>query len=163
MPFYTHISHSDSETENIGRILAPELPNGTVLALHGELGTGKTVFTRGIARGLGISEPITSPTFTVVQEYQRPDGNYLFHLDMYRIDNADAALAFGIDDYLFADDGITVVEWPERIEPLLEIESTKDTQSLPSILHFVLQHKSDHERQLQIPICLQPLFERSFK
>ncbi len=110
---------SDVETERLGRRLAPLLGPGTVIALEGDLGAGKTVFTRGLARGLGIDEPVTSPTFNLVQEYQTPTNVWLFHLDMYRISTDDEALVFGIEDYLFSPRGITVVEWPERVRELL--------------------------------------------
>jgi tRNA threonylcarbamoyladenosine biosynthesis protein TsaE len=109
----------EEATLRLGRALAAGLSAGTVVALYGELGTGKTVLCRGIAQGLGIVEAVTSPTFTVVQEYRRPDGSYLFHLDLYRIRDAAAGLAFGVEEYLFAADGIALVEWPERIADLL--------------------------------------------
>lgn len=109
----------EAATLGLGRALAAGLRPGTVVALYGDLGAGKTVLSRGIARGLGIAEAVTSPTFTVVQEYPRADGTYLFHLDLYRIRDEAAALAFGVDEYLFARDGVTLVEWPERIAALL--------------------------------------------
>ena len=111
-------STSDEQTERIGAALAPCLQPGTVVALHGDLGTGKTVMSRGVARGLGIRELVTSPTFTVVQEYLCPGDLWLFHLDMYRIDTEEAALAFGIEEYLYVPNAVTLVEWPERIEGL---------------------------------------------
>ena len=112
-------SNSYETTLELGSRLASILQPGQVLALYGDLGAGKTVLARGFARGLGITEPVTSPTFTVVQEYKLPAKKYLFHLDMYRIETPEAAIAFGIEDFLFAPDAITIVEWPERIEPLL--------------------------------------------
>jgi tRNA threonylcarbamoyladenosine biosynthesis protein TsaE len=114
-----------------------------VVALDGDLGTGKTVISRGIARGLGVTSPVTSPTFTVAQEYQLSDNRFLYHLDMYRIDDENSALAFGIDEFLFAPNAITIVEWPERINRLLE-----DDQRLLSI-H--LQHINEIQRRLEIP------------
>jgi len=114
----TLTSSSVAETEAIAGKLAKALPNGSVLALHGDLGAGKTVFARGFARALGIDEPITSPTFTIVQEYPYRNGR-LYHLDLYRIDNADAALAFGVDEFLYGHRGMTLLEWPERIAPIL--------------------------------------------
>ena len=112
--FYTH---SADETRALAAKIAAETPNGTVFALDGNLGAGKTVFASGFARGLGITEPVSSPTFTIVQEYPRANGMF-FHLDLYRIDNPDAALAFGIDEFLYASDAISLVEWPERIDGL---------------------------------------------
>ena len=113
--FYTH---SADETRALAAKIATETPNGTVFALNGDLGAGKTVFARGFARGLNITEPISSPTFTILQEYPI-DGKFFYHLDLYRIDNSDAAYAFGIDEFLYAEDAMTLIEWPERIEDIL--------------------------------------------
>ena len=112
-----YYTNSAEETRELAAKIAAETPNGTVFALDGNLGAGKTVFASGFARGLGITEPVSSPTFTIVQEYPRSEGMF-FHLDLYRIDNPDAALAFGIDEFLYASDAISLVEWPERIEGL---------------------------------------------
>lgn len=112
------ISHSVEETENFASEMASKLPRGSVLALNGNLGAGKTVFSRGFARGLGITEPISSPTFTILQEYPCKEGMF-FHLDLYRIDNSDAAYAFGIDEFLYTNDSMTLIEWPERIDDIL--------------------------------------------
>ena len=113
------VSQANESTQALGAALASLLRNGQVVALHGDLGAGKTVLSRGVARGLGITEAVTSPTFTVAQEYQAPDGRRFNHLDMYRIDDERSALAFGIEEYLFDPDAITLVEWPERIAGLL--------------------------------------------
>ena len=112
-----YYTNSADETRELAAKIAAETPNGTVFALDGNLGTGKTVFASGFARGLGITEPVSSPTFTIVQEYPRANGMF-FHLDLYRIDNPDAALAFGIDEFLYASDAVSLVEWPERIDGL---------------------------------------------
>ena len=112
-----YYTNSAEETRELAAKIAAETPNGTVFALDGNLGAGKTVFASGFARGLGITEPVSSPTFTIVQEYPRANGMF-FHLDLYRIDNPDAALAFGIDEFLYASDAISLVEWPERIDGL---------------------------------------------
>ena len=113
------VTASAQETEELGHRLAGILKPGSVLALYGDLGAGKTVLTRGIARGLGIDEPVTSPTFTIVQEYACAGGGWFYHLDMYRINCEEDALAFGIEEFLFTPTAITVVEWPERIDGLL--------------------------------------------
>lgn len=112
-------SNSEQETEEFAARLARRLKPGCVLALHGDLGAGKTVFSRGFARGLNIVEPVSSPTYTIIQEYPLADGNWFFHLDLYRIDTPRAALAFGVDEYLEAPDAYTVIEWPERLGTLL--------------------------------------------
>lgn len=108
---------SPEETKAVAAELAAQTRPGSVFALHGDLGAGKTVFAAGFARALGITEPVSSPTFTIVQEYPFEKGIF-FHLDLYRIDNPDAALAFGIDEFLYAEDGISLIEWPERIHGL---------------------------------------------
>lgn len=121
----TEITNSESETEELAARLAKKLSMGTVVALYGNLGAGKTVFSRGIARGLGVSEPVASPTFTIVQEYPLSSNQWLFHLDLYRINDAEAALVFGIDEYLDNPSAILVIEWPERIEELLPKNTLK--------------------------------------
>ena len=109
---------SPVETENIGAALARVLPAGTVIAYRGDLGAGKTAFTRGLARGLGYAEPVTSPTYTIVNEYlggRLP----LFHFDMYRLASADDLWDIGWEDYLDRG-GICAVEWSENVEEALE-------------------------------------------
>ena len=108
---------STDETRALAAEIAAATPVGSVLSLHGDLGAGKTVFASGFAKALGITEPVSSPTFTIVQEYPFDKGMF-FHLDLYRINNKDDAIAFGIDEFLYASDGITLVEWPERIHGL---------------------------------------------
>ena len=111
-----YLSHSPEETERIGEMLGRQLHSGTVLALRGGLGMGKTAFTRGLARGLGCTGRVTSPTFTIVNEY---DGaTPLFHFDMYRLDSEDDLFDIGWDDYLVRG-GVCAVEWSERIDSAL--------------------------------------------
>lgn len=109
----------ESATTAVATRLAPLLRGGDLLALTGDLGAGKTFFARGLARALGVTEPVTSPTFTIVQEYPAPPWR-LYHVDLYRLTDAEQAVAFGIDDYLDDPAGITVVEWPDRLGPLLD-------------------------------------------
>lgn len=118
LPVTPIVSRSEAETEAFGQRLAGELPLGSRLCLYGDLGTGKTVLTRGIARGLGIDEPVSSPTFAIVQEYEGRRG-MLYHLDLYRIEGPEAALAFGLDDYLADPEALVVIEWAERLADLL--------------------------------------------
>jgi tRNA threonylcarbamoyladenosine biosynthesis protein TsaE len=139
------LSEQDEATLMLGRDLAPLLPASTVVALYGDLGAGKTVLSRGVARGLGIEEPVTSPSFTVVQEYQRPNGDFFYHLDMYRISDEEAALAFGIEDFLFAAKAITLVEWPERIAALLAAADS---------IVITLSHRSEEQREIALPDAL---------
>jgi len=111
-------THSPEETEAFAARLAKQTGPGAILLLRGNLGAGKTAFTRGFARGLGITDPVSSPTFTIVQEYPWGDRKMLYHMDLYRINDSDAALAFGIDDFLFDRNAISLIEWPERAEDL---------------------------------------------
>lgn len=114
---------SVEETLNCGAQLARELQPGDVIALSGELGAGKTAFIKGLARGLGITRDVTSPTFTLVHEYT--GGRLpLFHIDLYRLDNLRQALAIGIEDYLNGT-GVTAIEWAEKIESLLPAHTTR--------------------------------------
>ena len=133
------ISHSEDETEAFAVALARELPRGTVIALEGDLGAGKTVFSRGFARGLGITEPVSSPTYTIVQEYPLPEGRgMLYHLDLYRIGNSASALAFGVDEFLNDPESVALVEWPERIADILS----------PGMRVVRIRHLSDTEREI---------------
>ena len=110
------VSHSTQETEQFGEEVAKSLRGGDVLAFTGSLGMGKTAFTRGLARGLGCRGRVTSPTFTIVNEY---DGKIsLFHFDMYRLGSSDELFDIGWDDYL-ARGGVCAVEWSERVSGAL--------------------------------------------
>jgi len=143
-------SNSVEATETFGRGLAKRLPGGTVVALEGDLGAGKTVLARGIARGLGVTAPVTSPTFTLVQEYPLPDNRWFFHLDLYRIRGSDDALAFGIEDYLFAPDAVAVVEWAERIQELL-VPPPGSPGRPDLLLRICIEHAGDDRRTLHLP------------
>ena len=113
-----YITNSPAETEAIGAALAKVLTPGTVLAYRGDLGAGKTAFTRGLARGLGYNEPVTSPTYTIVNEYlggRLP----LFHFDMYRLNSSDDLWDIGWEDYLDRG-GICAVEWSENVDDAME-------------------------------------------
>ena len=112
------ITNSPQETEALGQKLGQMLPAGTVIAYRGDLGAGKTAFTRCLARGFGIQDPVTSPTYTIVNEYL--GGRIpLFHFDMYRLHSADDLFDIGWDDYLERQ-GICAVEWSENVAEALE-------------------------------------------
>ena len=111
-----YITHSVAETEALGEKLARRLHGGDVIAFTGSLGMGKTALTRGLARGLGCRGRVTSPTFTIVNEY---DGDVpLFHFDLYRLASADELYDIGWDDYLERG-GVCAVEWSERVADAL--------------------------------------------
>ena len=112
------ITHSAEETEALGERLAQTLTGGEVVAYFGELGAGKTAFTRGLARGLGISMRVTSPTYTIVNEYS--GGRLpLFHFDMYRLGSSEELFDIGWEDYL-ARGGVVAVEWSENVKDALD-------------------------------------------
>ena len=112
------LTNSPAETEAVGRALAAHLQPGTVIAYEGDLGAGKTAFTRGLAQGLGAKDPVTSPTYTIVNEYL--SGRLpLFHFDMYRLSCSDDLFDIGWEDYLERG-GVCAVEWSENVADALE-------------------------------------------
>ena len=117
------ISNSPAETEEAGETLARRLTPGAVVAFTGDLGVGKTAFIRGLARGLGVEERVTSPTFTIVNEYL--GGRVpLFHFDLYRLGSAEELYDIGWEDYL-ARGGVCAVEWSEHMGDALEPEAIR--------------------------------------
>src|SRR6202011_5320569 len=120
------ISHSAAQTQRLGMRLGELLRGGELILLNGQLGTGKTTFTQGLAQGMGISVNINSPTFTLLKEYagkveERPAGNAprsgpaLYHFDLYRLDNPEEIFDLGFEEY-FTSDGVCVVEWAEKAD-----------------------------------------------
>ncbi|MDN3955795.1 tRNA (adenosine(37)-N6)-threonylcarbamoyltransferase complex ATPase subunit type 1 TsaE [Sporolactobacillus laevolacticus] len=124
-------THSPEETMSFSEQMAVYLQPGDVLTLSGDLGAGKTIFTKGLAKGLGIREMVNSPTFTIVKEYH--SGRLpLYHMDVYRISDDED---IGLEDY-FEQDGVTVVEWAENIPSWLPDD----------VLSVVIERVNDHER-----------------
>jgi len=122
------ITNSPIETEKVGEALGKVLMPGTVIAYRGDLGAGKTAFTRGLARGLGCTEQVTSPTYTIVNEYlsgRMP----LFHFDMYRLHSSDDLFDIGWEDYLERG-GVCAVEWSENVADALEDPVTVTVEKL---------------------------------
>ena len=112
------ITNSPEQTEKVGAALGKILPAGTILAYRGDLGAGKTAFTRGLARGLGCDDLVTSPTYTIVNEYL--SGRLpLFHFDMYRLASSDDLWDIGWEDYLDRN-GVCAVEWSENVDDAME-------------------------------------------
>ena len=125
-----YISNSPDETKNIAKKIAATLKSGDVISLSGELGAGKTAFVKGVAEFFGFSGDVTSPTFTLVNEYDGEDIT-LYHFDAYRLENANVSELDWIDDYLFGE-GVCLIEWAEFINPILPentlyIEISKDS------------------------------------
>ena len=139
-------THSADETQALGKKLAESLRPGDVIAYFGDLGAGKTAFTRGIAEGLGVSEQVTSPTYTIVNEYL--SGRLpLFHFDMYRLGSSDELFDIGWEDYL-ARGGVCAVEWSENVEDALQdaIRITIKKDSLaPDTRHITIEGGSRFE------------------
>lgn len=135
------VSNSVAQTERLGVRLGQLLRPGDVLCLSGELGAGKTALARGIGRGWGSALRVTSPTFTLINEYPRlHDGRILYHLDCYRLETAADVATAGFED-IFADgDGAIMIEWPERIKTLLPADC----------LLIQLDHLSETRRALHI-------------
>ncbi len=126
------ITHSELETEEAGAAFAAKIPDGTVCAMYGELGAGKTAFVRGMARGMGLGCRVNSPTFTIVNEYL--GARTLLHFDMYRLASADELWDIGWDDYL-ARGAVCAVEWSENVsdaftggEVSIRFEKLSDTE-----------------------------------
>lgn len=133
-----YLSNSTEETERIGEELARKLSGGAIISFSGDLGAGKTAFVRGLARGLGITERVTSPTFTIVNEYE--GGVFpLFHFDLYRLGGSDELYDIGWEDYL-ARNGICAVEWSERAEDAME----------DCVKVRIMRGDSDHQRIISI-------------
>ena len=133
-------SHSEEETEKLAFEIARSLVPGDTVLLRGNLGAGKTVFSRGFAKGLGCDDTLSSPTYTIVQEYQLPDGARLYHMDLYRIADAGSALGFGVDEFIDDPKAYKLIEWPERIESLLP----------ENCVTVEITHKGDEERELRV-------------
>ena len=134
----TFISNSPAETGAIGRQLAKNVEPGSVLALKGDLGSGKTLFTKGVVAGLGSSAAVTSPTFTIVHEYQ---GGRLpiYHFDFFRLETRESVARLGLEDYFFSD-GVSVIEWADRFPDLF-----------PGNAHWIsFEIKSERQRLITI-------------
>lgn len=135
---------SPDETKKLGQALGSLLKKGDILLIYGELGAGKTIFTQGLAIGMGIKAHITSPTFTIIHEY--PGTIPLYHIDAYRLDKEEEILELGLEEYLYGE-GVTAIEWPEKLdswlpEEVIEISIKKiDGQENKRELTFAGQDK----------------------
>jgi tRNA threonylcarbamoyladenosine biosynthesis protein TsaE len=115
------VTSGEAETIALGRKFSVNLKSGDVVALYGELGSGKTQFVKGVCAGLGATEHVTSPTFTLINEYRQHPGLPVFHLDLYRIRSFEELCALGIEEYL-DDAGISLIEWAEKADRILPRE-----------------------------------------
>ncbi|WP_425388523.1 tRNA (adenosine(37)-N6)-threonylcarbamoyltransferase complex ATPase subunit type 1 TsaE [Bacillus solimangrovi] len=139
---YEFVTHTFEETMLFAETLATKLSAGDVLTLEGDLGAGKTTFTKGLAKGLGVKRTVNSPTFTIIKEY-KGSRLPLYHMDVYRLEESEEDLGF--DEYFFGD-GVTVVEWAKFIKDQLPKE----------YIEITIQHNGDSTRK----ITLQPNNER---
>ena len=133
-----HIAN-EKDTEKLGENIGQKVQPGTVIALIGDLGTGKTTLTKSIARGLGVTETVTSPTFNIIREY-RSGRLPLYHFDVYRIGDPDEMFELGYEEYFYGD-GVCVVEWADIIEELLPEDAMVIT---------IDRGASDEEREYEI-------------
>ncbi len=143
-----YTTNSPAETEAIGAALGAVLPAGSVLAYRGDLGAGKTAFTRGLARGLGYREPVTSPTYTVCNEYlggRLP----LFHFDMYRLRSSDDLWDIGWDDYLDRG-GICAVEWSENVDDAMDCAIYVTIEKLGQDVRRITMEGGEHLADLSL-------------
>jgi tRNA threonylcarbamoyladenosine biosynthesis protein TsaE len=134
----TFISNSPAETEAIGEKIAQTLRAGSVLALAGELGSGKTQFVKGIVAGLGSAAPVTSPTFTLIHEY--PGGRFpVYHFDFFRLEDPQSAERLGLEEYFFGD-GVCIIEWADRFPDAIP----------PSAQWIWFEAKSENQRAITL-------------
>ena len=142
-------SQSVEETQQFAERLVGELPPGSVLALHGNLGAGKTTFVQGLAAGLNIETIVNSPTYTIINVYQRgSDGQVLHHVDAYRLETPEALWSTGIDD-IFEAGGPVLIEWPERIQAALPtnrlwVDIQLDDDNPDRRLFMLTSHGNNH-------------------
>jgi len=132
----TFISNSPAETEAIGRQVAERIDVGGVLALKGELGSGKTLFVKGLVAGLGSSADVTSPTFTIAHEY-RGGRLPVYHFDFFRLEDSQSLARLGLDDYFFGD-GVSVIEWADRFPEFIPEQARR----------ILFEIKSDTQRTI---------------
>jgi len=146
-----HTTSSPDQTILLGKDFASTLNGGDIVLLHGDLGAGKTTFVKGIAEGLGVTDDIVSPTFTLLNIYQtnnniRKSGlsviRKLVHIDTYRLETEDQLIEIGIEDYLGEINTVCVIEWPEKLKTLL-----KDKKNIISV---TLEHVNQDERSIAI-------------
>jgi tRNA threonylcarbamoyladenosine biosynthesis protein TsaE len=134
-------SHSEAQTQRLGMRLGTVLPRHAIITLQGSLGAGKTSFARGIGIGWGADQLLRSPTFTLIQAHRRPtDDAVLYHIDLYRVASDADLLTLGLEDALSDQDGIAIIEWPERIADLIP----------PSAIRVKFEIMDETHRQIKI-------------
>ncbi|NOS85972.1 MAG: tRNA (adenosine(37)-N6)-threonylcarbamoyltransferase complex ATPase subunit type 1 TsaE [Ignavibacteria bacterium] len=132
---------NETETINLGVKIASSLKNGDVIALYGDLGSGKTRLAKGICQGLDVKQMVNSPTFIIVNEYNSSKFHNIFHFDLYRLKSEDEILAMGFEDYM-NNRGIILIEWPEHAERLLPLDTVK--------IHISHSAENENERWIKV-------------
>jgi tRNA threonylcarbamoyladenosine biosynthesis protein TsaE len=145
------LSHSPEQTQRLGVRLGELLKDGDLICLAGDLGSGKTTLAQGIARGWGSLDPVTSPTFVLINEYRRADSARLYHFDAFRLGGVAEAMALGLEE-LLEGDGPVLVEWPDRVADGLP----------PNRLWILLRWADESRRSLQLTAA-GPRYERLLK
>lgn len=136
------LSKSTEETREVGRRVASVVESGSIVALYGDLGSGKTLVAKGICEGLGVDgDEVTSPTFSLINEY-RGGRLPVYHVDTYRLESLEEFMALGYEDYFFGD-GVTIVEWADRVEPLIP----------PTALRIRLAHVAADQRRIELVLA----------
>lgn len=145
-----HKTSSETESKELAKKIASLIKPGTVIALTGDLGAGKTTFTQGFCQALNITAYVTSPTFTLINIYQGQVP--IYHIDLYRLNQEEEAYDIGIEDYLPTSDGITILEWADKFPELLPDNclSIKIDYESNSSRKFEIRYTRDFEHQLSI-------------
>lgn len=134
-----YMTRSEADTMTFAARLSPMLRPGDTVLLYGDLGAGKSVLARGIARGMGIDGPMPSPTFTLLLPYEAPDGGKYYHFDLYRLNDPDEYYAAGLDEFI-GGNGVAVVEWPQMA----------DIDPVPALTLRLSRAGTDEERLIEI-------------
>ena len=150
---YTIVTNSSDETLAFASRMATYLKNGDVIALFGELGSGKTCFTQGVCKGLGVSEPVTSPTFTLINEYS--NSRMIYHFDFYRIGSEDEIYGLGYEEYFYGD-GICLIEWADRVRNFLP------ANRIEIYLDNMFEQGKEYSRTIKINILGNELEKRNW-
>jgi len=144
-PYMEQIVQNENETKDLGQTISTSLQDGDILCLYGDLGAGKTTFVKGLAKSLGITEEILSPTFTLMNIYNiktsKPELRTLVHIDTYRLKTENDLKEIGAEDYLGQPGVVTIIEWPEKIMGLIENKK---------VIKIYFEHLSNHERKITI-------------
>lgn len=152
-----YISKNEAETQKVAMNFAKQLRGGEVILMYGDLGAGKTVFVKGLAKALGVREVVKSPTFNLMKIYKTPTSykllatGYLCHIDAYRLKNFDDLIDIGADEYLGKENVVSVVEWAERVDKKTKKHKNIETRENTKIIKIKIEHgKKDNERVIKI-------------